>query len=520
MIQISDKLKTYMRDENGRQFEAKLVVNSSDFPCDIRKLKIKKGSCGSSTFQPGCYFSNSIEAEIRSSNKIKHGDKLEVWLAAPLSGDSNFYKVATAYVRHPINKMKEISFIAEGAISAKLGWEWVGEVGGSINAMINYISTVSGVNITLESGLNGSLVPNQSANIEGMLLREVGSLIASCFFGYMSEDVNGDITIRRFRNDAEESVELSEERMGVLPDIYDMATVHGVQVKNTDTDFVYPEGIATVNCSLNNDLMTEEIFNTYVGDFVGFSYIPYNAELTLGDFTLEPWDNITIEGSRTIFTEIVHTFDGGLRTEINAATIESGSEYTRTEKQMQSTIAYSNYSTALPSVPSIPDSGESEEHRNITDVYVLHTNEDIIGIYKNYMGVIQWRADVDWWNNDWDYSKLKIPAKYMPAYPVTIQVFGFTTNGGSTGAYLSGSSSNYIAIQITLQNYLDANGYVKVDVCASYYSPRDPYFWGNIPPTWMWTDFDDKELGHFNHARFTEFYILANKYDDFINGTL
>lgn len=450
---------------------------------------------------------------------MKHGDKIEVWLAAPLSGDSEFYKVATAYVRHPINKMKEISFTAEGAISAKLGWEWVGEVGGSINAMINYISTVSGVNITLENGLDGSLVPNQSANIEGMLLREVGSLVASCFFGYMSEDVNGDITIRRFRNDAEESVELSEERMGVLPDIYDMATVHGIQVKNTDTDFVYPEGIATVNCSLNNDLMTEEIFNTYVGDFVGFSYIPYNAELTLGDFTLEPWDNITIEGSKTIFTEIVHTFDGGLRTEINAATIESGSEYTRTEKQMQSAIAYGNKSTAIPSTPSVNPSDPTEVNNVSKTITLPIAGSGWVGKYKNYMAFIRLSGSISKDVLSLDHD---LPAEYMPAYPVTITNLGQTSTF-AVGAYAGGYNS-LCAFQITIHPELNENGTVKITYCCSYLSPRDPYIWEDFndrpidDPKWQNPDGRElaKKIG-FDHRAF---YILADKWDDFINDRL
>lgn len=499
MIPISDKLKTYMRDGNGRYFEVKFVVNGVDFPCDIRRLKIKKGSCGS-ILQPQTYFSTIVEAELNSTATLKHGAKLEVWLSASQSGDNSFYKVATAYVRHPSRKVNEISFTAEGTIASKLGLEYTAGVGSTIQAMIDNIERSTNINIIVENGLSTSLAPNQAADLKGYLMREVLEDIAGLFFGYMTEDVDGNVVIKTFNTEAE-AIELKDERMATLPIIHETATVTGVQIKTTtsdgQTDYVYPEGVATVNCSLSNALMTEAIFNEYADKFVGLTYTPYSVDVGLGDFSIEPFDCVLINGSKTIITEIIHNIDGGISTELSATTLNDGEEYSRTEKKMQSDISYSRIQSGNigGSEPTVPDVTPSANVKYV-DLAVSQANR-----YRDYLEIRNGCFVIAFLTINYKM----IPAEYKPAYPVTVY---------------PATQISCASITLLPETYTDSNGkeYVAyVESPNSYISPKDPYEkylgtmqyrnWGNYSA-------DDKANALINIKPC--FWILADKLDELL----
>lgn len=514
MIPISDNLKTYMRDGNGRHFEVKFVVNGSDFSCDIRKLKIKKGSCGS-TLQPQTYLSNTIDTEIRTDTQLKHGDKLEVWLSAEASGDSSFYKVATAYVRHPARK-KEQSFTAEGAITAKLGREYKNGVGSTVQAMIDNIEAETGANIILEDGMDASMVPNQAADLKGYLMREVLEDIAGLFFGYMTEDVDGNILIKTFRNNAEEYAEIKTERMATLPDVHDTVTVHGIQVKTTtadgQADYVYPSGVATVNCSLSNALMTEEIFNRYAGNFVGLTYTPYSVDVGLGDFSLEPFDCVLIDGKQTIITEIIHNIDGGISTTLGASTLNDGEEYSRTEKQMQSEMAYNNYPSAVssgssedsPTIETEPERYAVDERLNASTT----SGNTNLYIKDGYMAVLEINGTHSGYSNYVVEATANIDAKYMPAYPVKIFVRGYTAASGR-------SDGDKTATQYEILPELDERGKVRVVISTALLDPKK---WSLTWDRYMNEDPSTSQLAYYAYYRFRVHWLLKS-YVDSLKGT-
>lgn len=518
-MDISAQANTYLENADTRNVVATLKANGNDISGHLRSLSLKKGSCGGSSFRPQSVYSNSMTAEIYNGS-IKKGSKVEVFFSVPESGDSTDYKVATLYARNSSEKGDELILEAEGAISYKLGREYTGGVGLTINEMIAYISNSTGIEITLEDGLNGDYKTNPNANLSGRLMREILGDIAGCFFGFATESTENSIVIRKYKN-SNKNFELKQKRMSDYPDIYDTVTIEGVQVKTRGSDgqvdYVYPEGIETVNCILYNPLMTEELFYAHVGNFVGLSYTPFSAEMMLGNFAVEPNDLVTVNGKQTIVTEITYYYDGGLKSSLSAATTNSGEEYSRTEKMMESDIAFEKFKFEIPDFPNSP---EDNADGYIHDTYCLHTTDDIISIYKGYMGVICWDAYLINRSSGWDYSLIQIPAKYMPAYPVTITGLGMSSQGSGMNTYMSANSNRYTAVQLTLHPELNEDGFVKVTSAVSFLSPRDPYYWGDLSPIWLFNDFDDRSLDMFQWTRFCTFYILADKYDDFINGRL
>jgi hypothetical protein len=466
MILVSDSLKSYIEDVDSRHFEAKLVVNGKDFSCDIRSLKIKKGSCGGSSLQPGTFFSSTVEAQIRTQSAIKHGDKIEVWISAPESGDESFYKVVTAYVRHPIRKMQEISFTAEGAIAAKLGLEFKGEAGMTVQAILNNVSIAAGVNIIVENDMDTSLVTSTSANLKGYLMREVLADIAGLFFGYACEDVDGNILIKKYgmSASADESVILKEERMKSYPDVYDTVTIGGIQVRGGEVDCIYPEGSTTVNCCVNNLLMTEEIFNRYVNDFIGLNYTPFEAEYSLGDFRIEPWDTVSVDGKSTIITEVTHHFDSGIKTQLKASTLESGEAFSRTTTNMQSDFSFEKLTFDM----SVPDPVDPRDIFEVSDINASTTGGDAnVFIKDNYVATLEISRGQYYGSNGIKYEPpSSLDAKYMPAYPVKVCVRGYTKSSSSW------SSQYPIAVQIEILPELNTDGKVRMIYSASYLDPK------------------------------------------------
>lgn len=492
MIPVSDKARAYISNRNGRYFEAKLVVNGYELNCDIRKIKIKKGSCGGGSLQPSSIYSTRVEAKIRTDGQINNGDKLEIYISATRSGDNSLYKICTVYVRDKKERNGEISFNGEGTISAKLGWQYVGEVGESIQAMINGISIVSGTTIIVSSGLDTSYAPNQEANVDGLLQREVLEKIAGCFFGYATEDVDGNIIIRSFKDLSGDVVEFKEDRTTSFPDIYDTQTVQAISV----SDFVYPYDTDFVNVSLNNPLMTEELFNMYYDNFVGLSYTPYNAELTLGDFTIEPWDTISINGKTSIITEITIDFSGGIKTTLSAPTLEEGSEYSRTETDMKSDIL----SSMLPKINTGGTGGVAPDPTGrYTDIY--KSSGTNIAIKDGYMCVFESVGNsISGYSNF--VNELKwLDAKYMPAYKVSICVPSYTKSSGSSLTYRTCS-------QIDLLPELNENGKVKFVVSSAYLDPKQ---WSKTYNRYMYEA--TKSLQQYVYFTVRANWILASAID-------
>lgn len=494
-MDISAQANTYLENADTRNVVATLKANGNDISGHLRSLSLKKGSCGGSSFRPQSVYSNSMTAEIYNGS-IKKGSKVEVFFSVPESGDSTDYKVATLYARNSSEKGDELILEAEGAISYKLGREYTGGVGLTINEMIAYISNSTGIEITLEDGLNGDYKTNPNANLSGRLMREILGDIAGCFFGFATESTENSIVIRKYKN-SNKNFELKQKRMSDYPDIYDTVTIEGVQVKTRGSDgqvdYVYPEGVETVNCILYNPLMTEDLFYAHVGNFVGLSYTPFSAEMMLGNFAVEPNDLVTVNGKQTIVTEITYYYDGGLKSSLSAATTNSGEEYSRTEKMMESDIAFEKIQSGNLDIPSAPE--------GVKDVVYVDIATSQANRTKNYLEVRNGCFVVAFLTNGYN----TIPAKYKPAYPVTVY---------------PATQISCASVTLLPETYIDKYGVEYVAYVTSpnsYISPKDPYVkyagemqyrnWGNYSA-------DDKANALANIKPC--FWILADKLEDLL----
>lgn len=524
MIEISEELKEYINNSPSRCFNARIDINGSPASVDIRSLSIKKGSCDGSSFQPASIFSNSLSATLdikEGYQDIKSGDKIEVYFCCPLCSDKSWYKACTVYASKPSRKIKRVNLTGEGAISAKLGRKYTGTTPTTINELIEQIKTATGVNIILDD-LDGSYAINKSAKLSNLLYREIVSYIAGCFFGYATEDSENNIVIRTFGKNSGKSVTLKNSRMFEEAEVFDTATVEGIQIITSDgeneVEYMYPAGATVANCSLNNPLMTEELFNAHASNYVGFSITPYNASMTLGDFSVEPTDLILIEQASarsniaTMPMSIDIQYDGGIKTELSCPSIDNGEDYSRDVTEMKSDIAFGNYPTAEGNGGDV-----NVEPADPTGRYTFSKNGYIasktsgktnVFIKDNAIAFIEQQAQV------YGYRGILVPdifnkleEKFLPAYPVKVCIRGYT---GSNGTAVGSQYAYPTAVQIDILPELNESGYVKTCVSFAYLDPK------GYNRTWNRYDYEDpstRSFGYWNNYDFRVQYLLKSYVD-------
>ncbi len=498
-------------------------MNTGELAGSIKSLSIHKGSCSSYSFKPASIFSNYVDVTIDNypTTQALPSGKMIVEIGCPIDGNTVWTKVATVQIIKPTRKLKRLTFTAEGVISAKLGKKFRSGSFSNVGELISALETEAGVTITIEDGRIADIVDLPlpfDIQYDKYYMRELLGYIAGLGFGYATEDVNGNIVIRTYHYH-DKTINTSLSRMKSEPDFYDMVKPEGIEVTGLEgKQFI--TGVLQ-NVSLTNPLMTQEAFNSYSHYFLNVEYQPFDMNITLGNFLIEPVDLISITDRDGILHNLIpmsitHKFTGGLSTTLKAPNLDSGEDYSRTDVSMQSEVSFTGLSLSMPS----NNGGSGVDPNLVTETKSLNTHEDTVSIYKGYMGMICWDAYLINRSSGWDYSLIQIPAKYMPAYPVTITGLGFSSQGSGTDTYLAANSNRYTAVQLTLHPELNEDGFVKVTSAVSYLSPRDPYYWGQLTPTWLFPDFDDRSLDMFQWTRFCTFYILNDKWQDFVSGRI
>ena len=149
-------------------------------------------------------------------------------------------------------------------------------------------------------------------------------VVAGILGGYATERNDGAVVIAKYSGAS--TVSADGSRMTALPTFGDSdTTVTGVHVTvpsdGGGDPAVYESG--TPNVERTDAYMTAALFPAYAANLTGLTYRAGTAKLALGDPRLEPWDVLAVTDmvNRT-FTlpcmSLVHTFDGGLMTEIRA----------------------------------------------------------------------------------------------------------------------------------------------------------------------------------------------------------
>lgn len=417
MITVNEIIRSYIQ-KDSRRFLSRISCDGGYVSGVIRSWTVNKGSCGGSYFQPQSIFSNFADISIDYCQASITGKKLGIEIGIEVAGVEHWFKVATVYANKPFRKGTRTTIEGLGVISAKMGKKYAGGTYTTVSSLLSHLSSVAGCSIILEDGFEDMEIP--AVDLSDYYYREVLAMVCGIFNGYATENIEGNIVIKSYKTTGD-TITAYPSRMASDPNFYDETEVIGIQVIGaSDTEFIVGD---LQNCSLTNPLMTSSAFTDYVMNYVGYKYQPFEMELTLGDFTLEPWDVISITDREGIVhnnlpcMSIKHTYDGGLRTVVSAPTLETGEDRAREETTMQSNTAYNAYVSG--------NFGSNEEPEKESTVKRFDISGSCI---TNGFG---------WTDNDEIY--------YINFDLTTPDVPDYVTGGGGTMASTSGPSYAYVS---------------------------------------------------------------------------
>lgn len=340
MIIVDEKERSYIQ-RDSRTFYARILCDGEELSGVLRSYTQYKGSCGSSTFQPQSIFSSYADINMDYCKKGIVGKKITLQNGIKLGGVEYWHTVGTYYVNKAPVKGNKTTIEALGVISAKLGKKFTGGTYSTVSSLVARLEEIAGCSIILENGMEDLTLP--ATDLSDYYCREVLGLIAGLYLGYATEDVDGNIVIKTYNEYSDNTLTAYPSRMARDPEIYEEATVQGIQVIGSDDTEILVGDLQ--NCSITNPLVTPTTLTDYALNYISFKYEPFEIEMTLGDFTIEPWDIINVTDRTGVSHSLIpmsikHTFDGGIKTVVSAPILETGEDRAREEITMQANTSY------------------------------------------------------------------------------------------------------------------------------------------------------------------------------------
>ncbi len=313
--------------KTSRTFRAGFLLDGTEVSCDIKKIIITRGACGSETFSPGGVFSSYIEATVDELEESLENRELLLQMGLVLDdGAVEYIDMGYYTVTKPKSTAYQTVFTAVGRITSKLNCLFETR-DMSLSGIAAAITSITGVPIVF-NGLTAT--GTVEADMTGLTCKEALEVIASVLGGFATEDNTGNIVISRFS--AADPIPYNGERMTELPAFNDYDyNITGVKVITAEAgededgneipEVAYSAGAPRL--IIANQYMTESLFDIFAENLMGYSYRPGTVPLALGDPRIDPWDCLSItdvKGNVYVVPclSIVHTFDGGISTMITA----------------------------------------------------------------------------------------------------------------------------------------------------------------------------------------------------------
>lgn len=315
---------------SSRSFRARLLEGSTVLGGEIRRATVHLGSCGASAFTPGAVFSSYAEIVVAEPGLTFEGRSLKLQLGVKPAGFGWEYVTIGCFTAgRPSTSVFETTFLAVGSIAARFSGAFAPPAELSVSEVIAALETQTGTSIVLR-GLTAAGTIEKA--LTGLTCRQALGVVAGVLGGYATERNDGAVVIAKYTGTATASADGS--RMTAPPTFGDSdSTITGVRVTvpadGTTEQAVYESG--TVNLERTDAYMTQALFPAYAANLTGLTYRAGTAKLALGDPRLEPWDVLAVTdmAARTFALpcmSIVHTFDGGLATEVRAPALSEATE--------------------------------------------------------------------------------------------------------------------------------------------------------------------------------------------------
>lgn len=333
MINSSTNFQTAV-EGYSRKFHARFLDGTRVISGDVRSLKIYKGSSGNSELIPGAVFCSYVDAVVDGCEEPLEGKELQLQIGVMTGGTLenpvyDYLGIGFFTVGKPSASVRRTQFLAYGRIASRLSgsYQTASQVQ-TIGEVASQITTDTGILIEFDESINTNLV------LRGILAnatnREALEAITSMVGGYATETSTGSVRIDVF--DTASIVSVSLERMLEPPTFQDYDTeITGIKVIVDELEEEEYSSGDPVNLEMIRPYMTEEAFAEMADRLIGYSYRSGEVLLSLGDPRIEACDTllITDESENTYHVpcmSVVHTYDGGFQTLVEAPTLEDDTQ--------------------------------------------------------------------------------------------------------------------------------------------------------------------------------------------------
>jgi hypothetical protein len=343
---------------DSRQFLAALYVDGAELSCDIKRMEVAKGSCGSVTaFTVGSVVANTLTVEVANLTDDVKGAVVEARIGLNTGSAWEYVTLGHFTITDAPKTRYTATLTGYGLCATTTGGMIQTADITTIEDLLQAVQEVSGRGVELPALVDTSYaltigLPEISA-YQGL------QLLAFIVGGYATDTIDGDITVRAYSGTATTSADTG--MMTQLPDAEEQDfTITGLTVRAIET---HTSG-SPVNVVLDNEYVyvTDEIFdNVMAPNLLGYEYRTADILLSLGDPRIEGTDVVEVTDlDGQVYSvpchSVRHIYDGGLRTEIKSARATAEENEVATQTSLSGSLkvisgqvagAYEAASTAL-----------------------------------------------------------------------------------------------------------------------------------------------------------------------------
>ena len=310
-----------------RKFLARLKDGNTIISCDIVKITVSKGSCGSiESFTSGAVISNMMTAEVKNLSSNLKGRDIKVEIGLMVNDNPITYE----YIQIGIFTITMVEKTLYSTILTGYGFA-VSKTGGAftspqdltpaqtlnISNIVSELATETGLTINVDANIVGST--ELTYPMSGLTQYQALQAVAGVVGGYVKDTYNGQIDIKLY--DDSPTLTVYARQMRMLPVVEESDySITGVVCTTPAGNF----SSGTVNVATECMWVDSTNFTQHKNNLIGYTYRPAEIDLTLGDPRLEGDDVLTVtdaNGSTYVVAchEVVHSYTGGFSTTIRSA---------------------------------------------------------------------------------------------------------------------------------------------------------------------------------------------------------
>ena len=320
---VTNAFKTAITGDN-RQFLARLMLNSEELDCSIKRLTVTKGSCATQDeFNVGTVIGSTLNAELIGLTAGIKGRELRLDIGLEVDGGYEWITLGTFQVTESNKTAYTTTLTGYGRTVARTGGTFAVPATKSLSEIADSIFNSTGVMVIFDSSIDTAQVVGGS--LDGLSNYGALQVLANCVGGYAVDTWDGKIKIVQFKSTATHSVDAG--MMLNLPEVeeedFEVTGLKVIVREKTDEDagLAYEQGVA--NLIVSNAYETQAMFNNVTTAIIGYKYRPAVIGLSMGDPRIEGNDVLAVtDVNGNTYTvpchQVVHTYDGGLSTQIIA----------------------------------------------------------------------------------------------------------------------------------------------------------------------------------------------------------